>query len=46
MELPIHKNIVFIPHIEYRLIKEIYSLACDGVYYCTYKELMGSGLTI
>ncbi len=38
MLLPDHKKIVYIPHIEYRLIKELYNLSSEGVHYCLYKE--------
>lgn len=42
MFLPDHKRIVYIPHIEYRLIRELYNLSCEGVYYCLYKEYFDS----
>jgi hypothetical protein len=42
MFLPDHKKIVYIPHIEYRLIRELYNLSCEGVYYCLYKEYFDS----
>lgn len=42
MIMPDHKKLVYLPHIEYRLIAALYSLACDGINYCLYKEYFDS----
>lgn len=42
MLMPEHKKIVYLPHIEYRLILALYVLACDGIYYGIYKEYFDS----
>lgn len=42
MVLPDHKKIIYLPHTEYRSITALYSLACDGIHYCLYKEYFDS----
>ena len=42
MGLPDHKNKVYMPQIEYRLITAMYYIACDGLHYCLYERYFDS----